>query len=434
VSTWNNETIQEVRKAHLYPNNVAYYKKPIQLVRAKGSYVWDNEGNEYLDCIGGIVSISVGHNHPQIKEKLLSMIAEDAIQHTTYLYLSQYMANLAKKLAEVAPGEISHSYFTNSGSEANEMAILTAREYTGRQMVVALRHGYHGGTSGPLSLCGHSTWKFPNHPQNSVVHAHAPYCYRCPFKKTAGNCALECANDVKNVIETATSGQIAAFIAEPIMGVGGFIDPPKEYHQKVYEIVKNAGGLYISDEVQAGVGRAGKHFFAIEEQGVQPDIITMAKGIGNGAPVGAVMTKPEISSALNGKLHFNTFGGDPYQAMQAGEVVDIIMNDNLIQNAKEKGDFLKDQFFQMQKDFPIIGDVRGRGLILGLELVKDPKTKEPASTEAAAIMEAAKDQGLLIGKGGLYGNILRMAPSMGITQEESIEFVEKLKKAFIAIQ
>ncbi|MBT3586046.1 MAG: aspartate aminotransferase family protein [Halobacteriovoraceae bacterium] len=427
------EKIIGQRHSFLYPTKVPYYRDPVHLVKASGNYVWDDSGTKYLDVIGGIVSISVGHNHPRIKKKMLEMLERDAIQHTTYLYLSEYMANLAEKLAEVAPGDLKKCYFTNSGSEANEMAILTARQSTGEDMVVALRHGYHGGTSTPLGLCGHSTWKFRGVPQTGITHAKAPYCYRCPYSKTPENCSLECANDVKEVIETTTSGKIAAMIVEPILGVGGFIDPPAEYHREIFKIVKNAGGLYISDEVQTGVGRTGKNFFAIADSGVNPDIITMAKGIGNGAPVGAVITKEEHAESLKGKLHFNTFGGDPYQAMQAAEVIDIIAEEELIKNAEIQGNYLREGFEELQKDFPIIGDIRGRGLLIGLELVKDQITKEPASAETAELMEKAKDQNLLIGKGGLYGNVVRLAPSLSIGKNECDELLTGMRKAFECI-
>lgn len=429
----SKEQILALRQQHLFPNQIPYYREPIQLVKAKGTCVWDEAGKEYLDAIGGIVCISVGHNHPKIKEKLLELLSKDAIQHTTYLYLSQYLAELAAKLASVAPAGLSKCYLTNSGSEANEVAILTAREATGRQMIVALRHCYHGGTSMPLALCGSSPWKFLHSPQASVVHAMAPYCYRCPFGKTPQSCQLECADDVKQVIETTTSGNIAAFIAEPVMGVAGYVDPPLAYHKKVYEIIKQYGGLYISDEVQTGMGRTGSHFFAIEQSGVIPDLITLAKGLGSGAPIGAVIAKPELADALKNKKHFNTFGGDPFQAAQANEVINIIINENLIQNAKTEGDYLKTAFKGLQKDFPLIGDVRGRGLIIGIELVKDRQTKEPASQETALLMEIAKDNGLLIGRGGYHNNVLRIAPSMGISRQESELLVAKLTTAFSSV-
>jgi len=314
------------------------------------------------------------------------------------------------------------------------MAIMTAREATGQQMVVALRHGYHGGTNVPLSLCGHATWKYPNQPQASVVHAKAPYCYRCPYGKTKESCGLECAEDVKEVIETATSGKVAAAIIEPILGVGGFVDAPVEYHKRVYDIIKSFGGLYISDEVQTGVGRTGANFFAIRDSGVDPDIVSMAKGIGNGAPVGAIVAKSKYAEALKGKLHFNTFGGDPYQAMQASEVVDIVMDESLIENAHQMGTYLHSGMKELQKDFPIIGDIRGRGLMIGLELVKDQTSKEVAASETALLMEYAKDEKLLIGKGGLYGNVVRIAPSLAITKEECDQLITRLRKAFIKLK
>ena len=427
------EKILAQREKYVYPTKVPYYKEPLHLVKACGSYVWDADGKKYLDVIGGIVSISAGHNHPRIKQKMLDMINNDAIQHTTFLYLSEYMADLAEKIAELAPGTLTKCYFTNSGSEANEMAIMTARVATGNEMVISLRHGYHGGTNVPLGLCGHSTWKFDNQAHSGITHAKAPYCYRCPWGATPDSCSLQCADDVKETIQTATSGKIAAFIKEPILGVGGFIECPDEYHKKVYDIVKQHGGLYISDEVQTGVGRTGKDFFMSSTLGIEPDMITMAKGIGNGAPVGAVVAKAELAETLKGKAHFNTFGGDPYQAMQAAETIDIIKDEDLIGNANRMGEYLLAGFRDIQKDFAIIGDVRGRGLMIGLELVTDRKTKAPAIKETVQLMEYAKDEGVLIGKGSLLGNVIRMAPSMAITKEECDELLNGMRNAFIKL-
>lgn len=434
MTTWSRQKLLEMRKTFFYPTQIPYYSEPLYLVRAKGSRVWDEQGREYLDVIGGIVSISVGHNHPRIVAKIKEMLEMDAIQHTTYLYLSGYMEELGRKLAEVAPKGLSRCYFTNSGSEANEMAMLTARVATGEQTVVALRHGYHGGTNATLNLCGHSSWKFRAQPQAGVVHAQAAYCYRCPFGASRDSCQLECVQEVKNVIETTTHGKIAAFIAEPIMGVGGFIDPPLEYFKRVYEIVKTFGGKYISDEVQTGVGRTGSYYFAIEEAGIVPDIISMAKGFGSGAPIGGVIARPECADTLSGKHHFNTFGGDPYQAMQAATVIDIIREENLIANAAEQGKFLKAGLLNLQKEFSVIGDVRGRGLVLGLELVKDRKTKEPATAETLELMNLTKDQGLLVGRGSLLGNVIRIAPALTITHSECVEVLEKLRRALAAMR
>jgi 4-aminobutyrate aminotransferase-like enzyme len=427
------EQVAELRKSYIYPTQNTYYSEPIQLVRAKGSRVWDSEGREYLDIIGGIVTISVGHNHPRIVSRIRQMLDSDAIQHTTHLYLSEYMAVLAEKMAGLAPGDMNKCYFTNSGSEANELAIMNARVATGEQTVVALRHGYHGGTGVPIALCGQHSWKFRAQPPAAVIHAMAPYCYRCPFGKTKGSCDLECAEDIRSLIETGTSGKVAALIIEPILGVGGFVDPPPEYHKRACEIVHSFGGKYISDEVQTGVGRLGNHFFAIEESGVEPDLITAAKGLGNGAPIGAVIAKEEVADSMKGKLHFNTFGGDPYQTMQAAETIDIIEDENLVENAWKRGAYLKEGFTELKRDFPVIGDIRGRGLMLGLELVKDRQTREPATQETARLMDLAKENQLLLGKGGLWGSVIRIAPALNITHEECDEVLEKLRKSFEAL-
>ncbi|MFK7823774.1 MAG: aspartate aminotransferase family protein [Oligoflexales bacterium] len=425
--------LEELRKTYVYPTKVALYNRPLSLVRGKGTRVWDQDGQEYLDAIGGIVCISVGHNHPKIKQKILSMLAEDEIQHTSHLYLSLYMEGLAEKLAKLAPGLPRSCYITNSGSEANEMAVLTARVATGEQMMIALRHSYHGGTNATLGLCGNASWKYPHQGGGGVAHAVAPYCYRCPFGANNKTCDLECSKDVRSVVETVTSGKVAGIIVEPILGVGGFIDPPREYHAKVFDIIKSFGGIYISDEVQTGVGRTGESFFAIEQSGVVPDIVTMAKGLGSGAPIGAVIADRSLANELNGKHHFSTFGGDPYQSMQAAMVVDIIEEEKLMQNAENVGARLKAGLLDLQEQFPIIGDVRGRGLLLGFELVKDPLSKEPATDVCKQLLELCKGEGLLLGKGGLWGHVVRIAPPLNLSFSEADELLLKLKKAFIKL-
>ncbi len=429
VPQTDTQTLLKKRQDYIFPTKIPYYQDPICLRKAEGTRIWDEKGHEYIDLIGGIVSISVGHNHPRIVQKTKEMLEEKAIQHTSFLYLTGYMEALAEKLAEVAPGDLNKCYFTNSGSEANEVAVMAARASAKDLTVVALRHAYHGGTSVPLNLCGHSSWRYPHQPHTGVVHAAEPYCYRCPFGSERGKCDLECAEDIKTLIETATHGKIGAFIAEPVMGVGGFIDPPVDYFQRAYEIVKRFGGKYISDEVQTGVGRLGKHFFAIEEIGIVPDLITMAKGFGSGAPIGAVVAKTECAEAMTGKLHFNTFGGDPYQAMQAALVIDIIREEHLVENAQLMGTYLHEGLLALKNDFPVIGDVRGRGLLLGLELVKDPKTKAYAGEETMTLLETAKNNGLLIGKGGLRGNVIRLAPPLNITREDCDEALRRLRRS-----
>ncbi len=428
-----NEDILALRKTHFIDTAYTYYKEPLQLVRASGCYVYDEKGNQYLDCIGGIVCISAGHNHPKIKQGILEMLQNDEIQHTSLLYLNPHVTRLAQKLVSEAPNGIEKCAFTNSGSEANELAFMAARHATGETMVVNLRHGYHGGTSGTLAQCGHHTWRFRSQPVANVTSALEPNCYRCPFNKTPDTCALECAKNVETTIQTSTHGKIAAFIAEPVMGVGGFITPPREYFEEVARIVHNYGGKYISDEVQTGAGRCGGNFLLTKELGIDADMVTMAKGFGNGAAIGAVLLKNDISQSLAGKLYFNTFAGDPYQAMQALKTMEIIEEEKLIENARVQGQYLRDGLTNLMKTHSIIGDVRGRGLLMGMELVKDRQSKAYATEECGRLMDLCKDRGLLIGKGGLFGNVVRLAPPLSITREQVDFMVDVLDKALAEV-
>ena len=329
----SNDAIMADRRKYFLPTAVHYYKEPLQLVRAKGVYVYDEQGREYVDVAGGIVCISAGHNHPKIQQRMRAMIDGDEIQHTTTLYLNRYATELAKKLASEAPANLNRVAFSNSGSEANELALMAARNATGEMAVINIQHGYHGGTSGTLAQCGHSTWRFRSQPVSHAQSVVAPNCYRCPFQKTPDSCDLECAKHVEETIQTSTHGKIAAFIAEPVMGVGGFITPPEEYFHQVARIVHQYGGKYISDEVQTGAGRCGKRFLLTTQLGIDADVITMAKGFGNGGAIGAAVMSDEVADPLAGTMYFNTFAGDPYQTMQALTTMEIIEEENLIENA-----------------------------------------------------------------------------------------------------
>ncbi len=430
----STEEILEVRKRHFLSTTVHYYKKPFHAVKAKAQYVYDEQGKEYLDFIGGIVCISAGHNHPRIKAEMKKMLDNDEIQHSSTLYLNHHATDLAKELMKEAPKGIDRVYFTNSGSEANETAFLAARQSTGETTVVHLRHSYHGGTSGTLAACGHNNWRFRAQPVASMTSAMEPYCYRCPFNKTPDSCHLECAKNVETTIQTTTHGKIAAFIAEPVMGVGGFISPPKEYFHEVASIVHKYGGKYISDEVQTGAGRCGGNYLLTKELGIDADMVTMAKGLGNGAAIGAVMMKTDASDSLAGKLLFNTFGSDPYQTMQAKVTMDIIREEKLIENAKTQGAYLMDGLKGIMKTRKLIGDVRGRGLLLGFELVKDRTTKEYATAEMNELMEMCKDRGLLIGKGGLFGNVARVAPPLSITRAQCDQMLKTIDECLGEIE
>jgi 4-aminobutyrate aminotransferase len=416
----------------LFPSVFHYYSNPLVVSHAKNQFVYDMDGNEYLDFFGGIVTVSVGHCNDFVNARLHSQI--DRLQHTSTLYATEPQASLAKKIAGITPeGKLTKCFFTNSGTEANEAAILLARCYTGSPEIIALRHSYHGRSSMAMSANGIATWRYGNLPQAGIVHALNAYCYRCPFGLSYPDCGVRCAQDVENVIQASTSGQIAGMIAEPIQGVAGFVTPPKEYFPIVAQIVRNHGGIFISDEVQSAWGRTGRHWFGIEHWGVTPDVITSAKGLGNGIPVAVTVAKPEIADSLKG-LTISTFGGNPISTTAGKAVLDFIEENNLRSNCEETGSYLKDRLFELQEKYPLIGDVRGMGLMLAIELVRDRTTKEPAAAETVRVMDAARECGLLIGKGGMFGNVIRISPPMNVSRGDVDEFLRRLSQAFEALR
>jgi 4-aminobutyrate aminotransferase-like enzyme len=416
------------QKEFLFPAVFNYYKQPLVISHAKDQYVWDADGNQYLDFFGGIVTVSVGHCNEQITKKVHEQL--DKLQHVSTVFATEPQVALAKKVAGITPnGALTKSFFTNSGTEANETAILAARCYTGATEVIALRHSYHGRSALAMGLTAHSAWRLGGVAAPGIVHAHNAYCYRCPFGLTYPDCGVRCATDMEELIKTTTSGHIAAFIGEPIQGVGGFITPPKEYFQIVEKIVQNYGGLFISDEVQTGWGRTGGKWFGIEQWGVTPDVITSAKGLGNGMPIGITVAKAEVADALKG-LTISTFGGNPVVTTAAKAVIDYIEENNLRINTAEVGGYLRGKLLALQEKHSLIGEVRGMGLLQALELVEDRETKKPATAATAMMMEAARENRILIGKGGLYGNVIRLSPPMNITRTEVDEFALRLDKSF----
>jgi len=367
----------------------------------------------------------VGHCDDEITSKTYEQMKK--LQHTSTLYPNIPIVSLAEKLAHITPGRLQKSFFTNSGTEAIETAILLAQFYTKSHEVIALRHCYSGSSLLAMSITAHRNWRLAESLIPGIKHAHNAYCFRCAFGKEYPHCDLECAKDVKELIETTTSGHPSAFIAEPIQGVGGFITPPKEYFKEVVPIVKSYGGLFICDEVQTGWGRTGGKMFGIEHWGVEPDIMVMAKGSANGAPVGITIATPEVADTLNG-LHLSTFGGNPVTATATLATIDVIEKRHLLQNAKKMGDYLKDRLYGLQEKYQIIGEVRGMGLIQGIEVVK--AKKEPAPDFVAEIFERTKEEGLLIGRGGLYGNVIRITPPLTIEKEEINRAIRIMDRAF----
>ncbi len=421
----SKDEVLAMRKEFCTPALVTYYKNPVMMVQGHMQYLFDETGRRYLDVFGGIVTVSIGHCHPKV---MAAVNAQNALlQHTTTIYLHPTIAQYAKKLASTFPKEsgLSVVYFVNSGSDANDLAMLMARCHTGNYDFIALRNGYHGGSAAPMGLTAHATWKF-NTPQGfGVHHSLLPDRYRGPIGYDDPKAGEKYAADVQDLIRTATPGKVAGFIAEPMQGVGGVVEMPPGYLPSVYKTVREAGGLCISDEVQTGFGRTGEHFWGFQTvggPGLYPDIATMAKGIGNGCPLAAVVTRPEIAKTLTTRIHFNTFGGNPVSMAQGLATLNVLLDEDYQSQAKSKGAKLFAGLRELQRKHPLIGDVRGRGLMCGVDLVTDRTTKAPATAQCAAVFERCKDLGLIIGKGGLSGNVLRIKPPMCLS-EADIQFM-----------
>jgi len=426
-----NQELARKQKEYVFPCVNTYFKEPVAMDHGSMQHVWDVEGKQYLDFFGGIVTISVGHANPRVTAKVKAQV--DKLHHVSTCFLTEPMVSLAEKLATLTPGKrLTKSFFSNSGTEANETAVQVARMHTGNLEILALRHGYSGRSSLARGMTGINTWRRATI-EVGIVHVMNPYCYRCPLGMTYPDCGVACANDIEQVIQTSTSGRIAGLMAEPIQGVGGFITPPKEYFKLAFDIVKQYGGDFIADEVQTAWGRTGNKWFGIEHWEVEPDIITSAKGLANGQPVGLTIARPEIADAFQG-LTISTFGGNPVTATAARAVIDIIEEDDLKTNAAVVGGYFRQKLEELQGKYPLIGDVRGMGLMQALELVTDRKTKEPAAAATNSLLEEARKRGLLIGKGGMHGNVIRMSPPLNIAKSDVDEAIRLLDQSFAAVK
>jgi 4-aminobutyrate aminotransferase len=427
----DTQTILEKQRKYLWPSHITYYSQPLPLARGEGMYLYDVEGQRYLDFFGGILTVSVGHCHPKVTEALTRQV--QTLVHTSTLYPQENYVNLAEKLAEITPGRLQKSYILNSGTEANEAAVMLAKAATGFQEVIALRHGYSGRSALAMTLTGHAAWRIGGTQILGIKHAVNPYCYRCPLKLTYPACGIACAEDIEDLIKTTTSGRVAAFLAEPIQGVGGFVTAPPEYFQIAVGIVRKYGGLFICDEVQTGFGRTGKYWFGIQHWGVEPEIMTMAKGVANGSPMGVTIATPEVADKLQG-LTISTFGGNPVSCAAALATIQVMEEEASPAHVEEVGAHLRQGLEALQERYPLIGDVRGLGLMQGVELVRDRQSKEPATKEIAHLFEATRQRGLLIGKGGLYANTLRITPPLVATKDDVDQALEILDYAFAEVQ
>jgi alanine-glyoxylate transaminase/(R)-3-amino-2-methylpropionate-pyruvate transaminase len=421
-----------MRQQYCNPAVTTLYKEPLMIVEGHMQWLFDETGRRYLDMFAGIVTVSCGHCHPKVTAAIKAQV--DMLQHATTIYLHPGLPALAKKLASKMSDGLDVTYFVNSGSEANDLAVLMARIYTGSSEVIAVRNSYHGASPGTNNLTSHSTWKYPANVAGGFHHTVCPDPYRSPYAGTPETIAHQSAADLENLIRFGTSGSIAAFIAEPIQGVGGATHGAPNYLKEAYAIARDHGGLCIADEVQTGFGRTGDHYWGFQNFDVVPDIVVMAKGIGNGVPLAAVTTTREIAQKLTQRVHFNTFGGNPV-CMAAGlAVLDVIDEDGLQENSRVVGARLKAGLTRLMGKHRLIGDVRGMGLMLGVELVRDRATKEPARTETLQVLEEARAMGMLIGKGGIDGNVLRIKPPMCITAADADFALDVLDRALTAAE
>lgn len=428
----SRDDVLAMRREFANPAVFTIYEDPIMLVEGHMQWLFDEKGRRYLDMLAGIVTVSCGHCHPRVTRAIHEQV--DTLQHSTTIYLHPAMPALARKLASKMPPGLDVTYFVNSGSEANDLAIQIARLYTGNSDVIALRNAYHGASPFANTLTSHSTWKYPVNASGGIHHALNPDPYRSPFTGSPEEIASKSAADIRDIIRYSTPGKVAAFIAEPIQGVGGTTHPARNYFGEAYAIVREHGGLCIADEVQTGFGRTGDHYWGFQNYDVVPDIVVMAKGIGNGVPLAAVTTTAEIAKSLSQRIHFNTFGGNPV-CMAAGlAVLDVIDEDGLQENSRVVGGRLKAGLRKLAGGHPLIGDVRGMGLMLGVELVRSRRTREPAKRETLLVLEEARERGVLFGKGGLEGNVIRIKPPLCITAGDADFALDVLHSALSAAE
>ncbi|WP_433006295.1 aspartate aminotransferase family protein [Kribbella sp. CA-294648] len=405
-----------------------YYDQPIEIVKGTGRRVTDGEGKEYLDFFAGILTNAIGYDIAEISDAVREQLAT-GIAHTSTVYLIRRQIELAEQIAELSGIPDAKVFFTNSGTEANEAALLFATQKRRSNQVLAMRNSYHGRGFGTVAITGNRGWSASSLSPVNVQYVQGAYRYRSPFKDLPDAEYIKvCVDDLRNVIETGTAGDVACLIVEPIQGVGGFSSPPDGLYAAFKEVLDEFGILFISDEVQTGWGRTGDHFWGIQAHGVVPDAMTFAKGLGNGFAIGGVVARPELMDSLSANS-LSTFGGNPISTTAAKATLDYIADNDLQANAAKRGAQLMDGLRGISEEFPELGDVRGKGLMLAAELV-DPANGKPDAPTTVKLQQEAKDRGLLIGKGGLYGNVLRMAPPMTLTEEEATEALEIMRDSF----
>jgi 4-aminobutyrate aminotransferase len=429
-----NDSLQQRYEAILAPYLNPMYAKPISIDEGDGSYVWDIEGNKYLDFFGGVLTTMIGHNNPAVTEAIQAQASK--VLHTSTLYLSEPMIELAEEIGAASGIPDARVFFTTSGSEANDTALMLATSYRNSNEILAMRNSYHGRTFATQAITSQSSWLSSRISGLSVNYVQGPYRLRSPFQDIPDEKLTDaCVADLQQIIDTATTGNIACLIFEPIQGVGGFAIPPDGFYGEMGKTLSNYGALIISDEVQTGWGRTGEHFWGYQAHGITPDMLTFAKGVGNGITLAGIVARAEIMENVTA-LNFSTFGGNPLSAAAGLATFREVTNKNMQANAKKMGARLKDGLEAVAEETPWIGDLRGRGLMVALEIIgneTESGSVEPYPERAAEFLEICKDLGLLLGKGGVFGNVIRITPMLNVDEEEIDQGIETIIKAIKAI-
>ena len=409
------------------PNWLAlYYEHPISIVDGDGRRVVDAEGKEYLDFFGGILTTMTGYKTPSVVKAIQEQAGK--MLHTSTLYLIEQQIEFAEMVTDLAPISDAKVFFTNSGTEANDAALLLATSFRQSNQILAMRNSYHGRSFAAISITGNRAWSPSTLSPVNVTYIHGGYKYRSPFGHLPdAEFIAACVEDLRDMLNIATAGDVAAMIAEPIQGVGGFVTPPDGFFGEMKKVLDEYGILFIADEVQTGWGRTGENFWGIQAHGFEPDLLTFAKGAGNGLAIGGVIARAEIMDCVTANS-ISTFGGNPLAMAGAKANIEYLLSEDLQTNSQKVGQQLRSAIEDLGETEEMIGEVRGKGLMIGVELV-EPGTKNPNAKAAKAIMESAREQGLLIGSGGLHGNALRIAPPLSLTEEEATEGFEIIKKA-----
>ncbi len=420
----------QAHRDHLFPWVKPYYGDPVVITEGEGVWIRDEKGREYLDFFAGIVTTSIGHCHPAVVERVRDQVGR--LGHTSTLYVTREQIEAAATLMGIAPEGLTRTAFTNSGTEAIETAVMAARIFTGRSEIVALRHAYCGRSTLATTITAHAPWRPVPSTIAGITHARSPYTYRSPLGPDVSEEEQTefFIQDLIEVIETTTTGRPAALLVEPIQGVGGFIVPPRGYLARAAEVIRSFGGLLIVDEVQTGFGRSGGQWFGCQHSGVTPDIMVMAKGIANGFPVGATMAREDIAAAWT-SLSVSTYGGNPVSMAATSATLDVMIEEDVPERCRVRGRQIRSALDEFGARYDWIGEVRGMGLMQALEIVGPDR--EPDPVRARAILEATRDQGLLVGVGGLKGQVVRMGPSMLITEDETGEALNRFSAALEAV-